>query len=125
MIDLKMSFVDINKIRAQVEAHRDAILSKIKRLKRDDPFTSNDRSLIVEPGTDAFELFGHEQVAVLESRLKDDLSEIEKALGKIKKGTYGICENCGQKIELPRLEAKPSAIYCLKCEKKIEAKNRK
>ena len=124
MIDIKMNFVDIGKLKERVEAQRDAILSKIKRLKRDDPFSTNDRAIIVEPGTDAAELFSHEQVAVLESRLKVDLAEIEKAITKIKKGTYGICENCNQAIELARLEVKPAAIYCLKCEKKIEAKKR-
>jgi RNA polymerase-binding transcription factor DksA len=112
--------IDIKKIKIQVERQRDAILSKIKRLKREDPLLTTDRSLIVEPGSDAAALFGHEQVAILETRLKYELGEIEKALAKIKKGTYGICERCGQKIDLARLEVKPSAIYCLRCEKEIE-----
>ncbi len=116
--------IDLKKIRSSIEANRGAILAKIKRLKRDDPLMTTDRSLIVEPGTDAAALFGHEQVVVLEQRLKSDLVEIEKALAKIKKGTYGKCEKCGKPIDLARLEVKPSAIYCLDDEKKIEAKKR-
>ena len=116
--------IDIKKISKQVELQRDAILAKIKRLKRDDPFSSTDRSLIVEPGTDAGVLFGHEQVVVFEQRLKNDLKEIEEALKKMKKGTYGKCERCGKPIEAGRLEVKPSAIYCLKDEREMEKKKR-
>lgn len=116
--------IDINTIRAQIESKRDAILSKIGRLRRDDPFAQTDRSLIVEPGTDASALFGHEQVVVLQNKLRDELKEIERALTKIKKNTYGICEKCGKQIDLARLMAKPSAIYCLKDEREIEKKKR-
>ncbi|MDP2632677.1 MAG: TraR/DksA C4-type zinc finger protein [Candidatus Curtissbacteria bacterium] len=114
--------IDIKNISKRVELQRDAIVAMIKRLKRDDPFASVDRSLIVEPGTDAGVLFGHEQAVVMEQRLKKDLFEIEYALKKIKKGTYGRCEKCGKAIEAKRLEVKPSAIYCFSDEKKMEKK---
>lgn len=114
--------IDIGEISAKVEEQRNAIVAKLKRLRRDDPFANTDRSLIVEPGTDAAALFGHEQIAVFEGRLKNDLVEIEAALKKIKKGTYGKCEKCGCPIEAKRLKVKPSAIYCLEDEKKVEKK---
>jgi len=110
----------INKFKGKIEAQKKRILMAIKRLKKDDPFANEDRSIIVEPGTDAAALFGHEQVVVLEERLINDLREIEKALSKLRKGTYGICERCRKKIEPKRLEVKPQSIYCLKCEKEIE-----
>ena len=117
--------IDLNKIRIQIESKRDAIILKIKRLRRDDPFTQTDRSLIVEPGTDASALFGHEQVVVLEGKLKDELKEIERALLKVKKGTYGICEKCKKQIDLARLMAKPTAIYCLRDEREMEKRSGK
>lgn len=121
-----MKLINIKAITAKVEAQRDAIISKIKRLKRDDPFATEDRALIVEPATDASALFGHEKTVVLENQMKRELKEIESALNKIKKGTYGICERCGTQIDLARLKVKPSAIYCLKCEKELEkSKSRK
>ncbi len=112
--------IGLSTLKTKIENQRNTIISAIKRLRRDDPFSSTDRSLIVEPGTDAADLFGHEQAVVLEGKLKVELKEVETALEKIKKGTYGICERCGIKIEVKRLEVKPTAIYCLKCEKKIE-----
>jgi len=58
----------------------------------------------------------------LENQLKRELKEIEAALLKMKKKTYGICERCGKKIDLARLQVKPQAIYCVKCLKEIETK---
>lgn len=120
MIDINL---DINKLKENVAKKREEIAAAIRRLRRDDPFKNTDRALIVEPGTDASQLFGHEQVVVFEGRLSGELKEIERALDKIKKKTYGICEKCSQKIDLARLNAKPSAIYCLKCEKEMEKKS--
>ena len=39
-------------------------------------------------------------------------SGVDEALEKIEKGTYGICETGGEKIEEDRLEANPSARTC-------------
>ena len=117
--------IDINRIRAEIESKRDAIIAKIKRLRRDDPFAQTDRALIVDPGTDAADLFGHEQVVVLEGKMRDELKEIERALDKVKKGSYGVCEKCGKPIDLARLMAKPTAIYCLRDEREVEKATRK
>lgn len=116
--------IDIKKLRGRVEAQRVTILSKIKRLRREDPFATEDRAIIVEPGTDASALFGHEKTVVIENQLKRDLKEIEAALLKIKKGTYGVCEKCGRPIDSARLEVKPAAIYCVEDEKALEKKKR-
>lgn len=116
--------IDIKKFTKIIELQRSAIGAGLKRLRRDDPFQNTDRSLIVEPATDAAALFGHEQTVVMEQRLKGDLAEIEMALSKIKKGTYGRCEKCKKPIEEARLEVKPSAVYCLKDERELEKKKR-
>lgn len=116
--------IDIKNALKKIEFRKSGIISKIKRLRREDPFSTTDRSLIVEPGTDAAALSGHENVVVLASKLKADLAEIEMALKKIKKGTYGVCENCGKKIDANRLSVKPSAIYCFDCEKRLESRRK-
>ena len=50
-------------------------------------------------------------------KLENSLKNTEAALLKIKKGKYGICEKCGKKIKIERLEALPTARYCLSCKK--------
>jgi RNA polymerase-binding transcription factor DksA len=47
--------------------------------------------------------------------VKDRLRQIEDALHKHTAGTYGICENCGNEIEIARLEAIPYTSLCLRC----------
>ncbi len=52
------------------------------------------------------------------------LIEVEEALYRIEKGTYGICEMCGEEIEIERMKAKPTARYCIKCRSVVESKRR-
>jgi len=46
-------------------------------------------------------------------RLEAEMAEVEAALQRLDRGTYGICEACGQPIPDGRLEAKPAARYCV------------
>ncbi|SFV61217.1 C4-type zinc finger protein, DksA/TraR family [hydrothermal vent metagenome] len=46
---------------------------------------------------------------------RKELNEIELALDKIKKGTYGICEMCEEPIGKARLEVKNFARFCITC----------
>ena len=51
----------------------------------------------------------------LAAKLLETLTEVDEALAKLEKGTYGICEQCGKEIPPARLEAKPAARYCIDC----------
>jgi DnaK suppressor protein len=51
----------------------------------------------------------------LEKGLRVQMADIEHALHKIKEGTYGLCDICGQPIAPERLEALPWANLCLSC----------
>lgn len=44
------------------------------------------------------------------------LRDIDAALRKLEKGTYGYCEHCKQPIQKRRLKALPSARYCMVCQ---------
>jgi RNA polymerase-binding transcription factor DksA len=47
------------------------------------------------------------------NQLNEQLDEVEHALAKFDKGTYGLCERCGQPIAEPRLEAMPATRFCI------------
>ena len=53
------------------------------------------------------------------------IRDIEAALVRIKKKTYGVCHLTGEKIPDARLQAKPWAKYTLKSAEKIERQNRR
>ncbi len=74
-----------------------------------------------EEATETLEL---EKRLALEKRITDLLGEVEHALHKFEEGNYGLCDACGQRIELARLEALPQANLCLSCKAK-QAKNAK
>lgn len=49
------------------------------------------------------------------------LGEIEDALRRMEKGTYGLCEQTGRPIGMDRLRAMPWTRYCLEAEREVEA----
>jgi DnaK suppressor protein len=51
--------------------------------------------------------------ANLRSRM---LREIDRALERVTRGTYGVCEGCGEDISVGRLKAIPWAHYCVTCQ---------
>jgi DnaK suppressor protein len=74
-----------------------------------------------EEATETLEL---EKRLALENRVRQEMAAVEHALTKIEKGTYGLCDNCGEPINPERLEALPQANLCLKC-KALLSKNGK
>ena len=61
----------------------------------------------------------------LGNREKKLLSKIDYALGKLERGEYGICENCGEQISVARLEARPVAQFCIDCKTEMEQNERR
>lgn len=59
-----------------------------------------------------------ETLMKLIERNQKKMKEIKAALDRIEKGTYGVCEDMGKKIQKERLEAIPYARYCVDARKK-------
>ena len=49
------------------------------------------------------------------------LQAIEEALGRLEKGTYGVCRDCGEPIAEARLRAIPWTRVCITCKEKQSA----
>ncbi|MCW2497628.1 TraR/DksA C4-type zinc finger protein [Jatrophihabitans sp.] len=65
-----------------------------------------------EGSTIAFEAA---QLETLRERAGEHLDEIDLAIERLDKGTYGICERCEQPIGAARLAALPAARLCVRC----------
>jgi len=48
------------------------------------------------------------------------LQMVEKALNRIREGSFGECVSCGNDINPKRLEAVPWTRYCIQCQEKLE-----
>jgi len=57
----------------------------------------------------------------IEYSLESTLRDINKALEKIKKGTYGKCNYCGKEIAEERLLARPASSSCVECKEKLSS----
>jgi DnaK suppressor protein len=58
------------------------------------------------------------QLAEIEAR---ELSQVQRALTRLKQGTYGSCEVCTTKIPVARLNALPYSTMCIGCQRELEA----
>jgi len=68
----------------------------------------------------AGEHYEREKDLLSEANTRALLERVEKALAKVKAGTYGRCDLCAAPISAQRLEALPSAALCLDCQSLAE-----
>jgi RNA polymerase-binding protein DksA len=67
---------------------------------------------------DATAAFEQARELALRQNLERTLRQVEHALRRFEKGTYGICEECGQQIDPERLDVLPYAALCLNCKQR-------
>lgn len=65
-------------------------------------------------------ILAEEVDAILDRRLMRRLGLVERALEKIKEGTYGVCDATGERIPKGRLEAMAEAIYTVEARRTLE-----
>ncbi len=73
---------------------------------------------MADVGTDAFE---QELTLDLIGNETEVLEQIEAALERIERGSYGRCEACGRGIAKARLDAIPYTAFCVKCASRQES----
>jgi DnaK suppressor protein len=50
----------------------------------------------------------------------EQYKDIADAFRKLQNNTYGLCEECGEEIDIKRLQVNPLARYCIACKTKKE-----
>jgi len=103
-------------VRAELNMHSNDTL---KRSQKED---AGDISISVDAGTDNFD---RDFALSLLSTEQESLKEIEAAIDRIYKGTYGICEVTGEPIDPERLEAVPFTRFSLEGQREFETNSRK
>lgn len=51
----------------------------------------------------------------IKGRERKLIKKIEEAVDRIDEGIFGICEKCGEEIDIRRLEARPVTTMCIEC----------
>lgn len=82
--------------------------------------TLPDETLFPELGDQASADIDRNFMLRLKGRERQLLKKIDEALEKIESGTYGVCEICGEDINIKRLEARPVTTMCIECKTEQE-----
>ena len=97
-----------------LKKERARLLSELKHqevVEQDHPTTGNHMA------DDATEVSEQAKTLALKRHLEGMLKEIDRAIARAEKGTYGICERCKNPISEERLKVLPSATLCIDCAK--------
>ncbi len=97
---------------------RERLLSQMSGLAKESAEEINSYSLhMADSGTDNFD---RDFALSLLSSDQDAIYEIDEALKRIQKGTYGICELTGKPIPKARLEAIPWTRFTVEAQAQLE-----
>jgi RNA polymerase-binding transcription factor DksA len=101
--------------RAQLEEERDRLRAQLGEFGQ-----GQDASLSFDEGfADSSQVTAERgEIEALAGRLTEALRDVDDALAKLEKGTYGQCESCGKEIGDARLDAMPAARLCIACASK-------
>lgn len=85
-----------------------------------DPGPTELSALDQHPADAGSELFERQKELSIRENAESRFQDIEDALRKLDEGRYGTCEVCGNPINKARLEAVPTARYCLDDQRRAE-----
>lgn len=109
-----------SRFKEQLEKERETVVSELggigvrKNSKSPDDWQGvpDTEELPTDPNEVADRIESYEGNTAIVNELEQRLMEIDRALGKIEKGTFGVCEVDGKPIEEDRLAANPAARTC-------------
>jgi DnaK suppressor protein len=117
----KLSPRRLQRIRELLFQKRSAIRNHLESelLELEKPEEKRHRADLEEVASDTHEKDSLCEILDIEA---SQIDQIEVALRKIENGTYGICEDCGERIAPARLEALPFASQCIECKRQAETR---
>jgi RNA polymerase-binding transcription factor DksA len=114
--------MDITAMKERLEKEKELLESELATVGRKNPKIAGDWEPMpgeLDPSAtesdelaDKIEDFEENTAIVRELEIR--LADITSAIEKVDKGTYGVCEECGEEIEEDRLQANPAARTCKK-----------
>ena len=115
----------LDKVETILENEKLRLESELVKFAKKNPNVENDFDAGFpeygdKPDENAQEIAEYEANLAEEDLMEHNLRDIEKALDRLEKGTYGICKYCGQPIDPRRLQARPTASSCIDCKTKLQ-----
>jgi DnaK suppressor protein len=98
-----------------LESEKELLLKQLRGLRE-----AVQAEVDTDPDEGDPDLTEREKNLMLIAALEKELLSTESAIRALLKGTYGICERCGEPIPAERLEVRPEATHCVKCQAEVE-----
>jgi len=114
--DISLREKKLKEIRKKLNQQREELISEAGIALTALP----DETLFPELGDQASAEIDRNFMLKLKGRERKLLAKIDEAIEKIDNGTYGICESCGEEINIKRLEARPVTTMCIECKTEQE-----
>lgn len=105
-----MTSTDFAKLRTMLEAEREDLTRSLEELEVNSPSAPDFDENFADSAQVSAELGENQALA---NNFRDQVHEIDHALGRLDDDTYGTCEICDQPILPARLEAMPAARFCI------------
>lgn len=118
-----LSSEQLSRLTKQVDDERDRLRQDIRNelTRSDDEQYASLAGQVHDAGEESVaDLLSDVNTAMISHSIKE-LREIEAAQERLREGTYGTCEECGEAIPLARLEAYPAARLCIADQERYEA----
>lgn len=103
-------------------AKQQELTNRLNQLKEESSRENNPLSADFEE--QAVEREDEEVIEEVGRVAKIELDEVTIALERLEAGTYGICAECGDPINIERLKVMPMAKYCTDCQEYVDKVNR-
>lgn len=113
----KLSAKQVAEFKEQLLALRERVSGEYSMLSRDNLEANQRDASLSDQGTDTFD---REMELNMMGSEQEVLFEIDAALRRVEKGTYGICELTGQPINVERLQALPYVRYTVRAQSELE-----
>ncbi len=116
--------LDIAKFKQRLEADRSQLQDELNAMQDENNQNADTENPSFgagnHPADAASDVTSRERNMAVADDIQLDIDEIDHALERIAAGTYGQCETCGRPIPIERLEARPSATFCVEHQRERE-----
>jgi len=109
--ELKFFKKELEGMKVQIESNLNSSSFEINSLRNNELKDEADHALVQK---------GENIVKTLIHKQSEKLEAIDRSLKRIENGTYGVCESCGNDINIERLKVKMFADYCIVCREILE-----
>ncbi|HUT73537.1 MAG TPA: TraR/DksA C4-type zinc finger protein [Armatimonadota bacterium] len=123
-----MKTAELERFRKRLEAEEQDLLERLREIASTKGRATESEVVMELSGYDdhpadmASETFEKEKDQAMLEGIHHSLARVRNALAKVKRGTYGKCDNCSRQIGLQRLRALPHATLCVECQGRRETR---